>query len=121
MPKKKAETEEPKPKRKRGRPPKSEAEKAAKAEEPKAKKASKEEKAPVKKSVRRSRKKDWPTLMTKIDESEIVDYNMNEDFSEIEAINHKKFGIGIIIKILADNKMEVVFEKATKVMAQNWE
>ena len=71
--------------------------------------------------VRRRRKADWSTLITKIDESQAVDYSMGADYSEIEAINHKKFGVGIIIKILDENKMQVVFEVETKVLAQNWE
>lgn len=72
------------------------------------------------KKMRRPRKADWQTLRGKIDETEIVDYSLKNDYSEIEAINHKKFGIGIILKVLDERKIQVVFEKATKVLAQNW-
>lgn len=90
------------PKKKRGRPRKTVADGAVKP-------------------IRRRRKADWSTLMTKIDEELIVDYKMDADYGEIEAINHKKFGVGIITKILAENKIQVVFEENTKVLAQNWE
>lgn len=70
---------------------------------------------------RRGRKKDWPSLRAKIEESDIVDYDINGDFSEVQAIRHKKFGIGVITKVLAENKIEVVFEEDKKVLAQNWE
>ena len=71
-------------------------------------------------TVRRGRKSDWPTLVSKIEESEIVDYSISEDFSQLKAIRHKKFGIGVITKIIADNKIEVVFEDNKKVLVQNW-
>jgi len=98
--KKEVEAPEESPKRKRGRP--------RKTDEPA---------APVK---RRRRKKDWVSLMEDVDEEQIVDYNLENDFSETAAIRHKTFGVGIITKVLADNKIEVVFEEAKKVLAQNW-
>ncbi len=97
---KKAKTTEDKPKRKRGRPRKEET--AA---------------APVK---RRRRKTDWGSLMAEVEEAQIVDYDINADFNETDAIRHKTFGVGVITKILADNKIEVVFEEDKKVLAQNW-
>jgi len=104
-------------KRKAGRPKKSE--KAVEVEAA-ASKTAPEVAAPPKKT-RRPRKTDWPTLRAKVDESTIVEYSMKIDYSEITAISHKKFGIGVITKILDDNKIQVVFEENTKVLAQNWE
>ena len=99
MPESKTTTTE--TKRKRGRPRKSEAEK---------------------KPVRRRRKNDWISLIEKIDEEVIVDYHIDGDFSETEAIRHKSFGVGVITKVLDDNKIEVVFEEnQKKILAQNWE
>lgn len=96
----KPDTADEAPKRKRGRPRKTEG----------------------KKIVRRRRKKDWASMVANIDETEAVDYDINADFSEIEAINHKQFGLGVITKILDDNKIEVVFkENQKKILAQNWE
>lgn len=77
---------------------------------------------PEKKPVRRRRKKDWISLMEHIEEDVIVDYHINGDFSETEAIRHKNFGIGVITKVLDDNKIEVIFEEnQKKILAQNWE
>lgn len=74
-------------------------------------------KTPVK---RRSRKKDWPSLVATIEETEIVDYDIHGDFTEAPAIRHKTFGIGVITKVLDDTKIEVVFEEDKKILAQNW-
>lgn len=73
------------------------------------------------KPVKRRRKKDWASLVEDIDEETIVEYQIDGDFSEIEAIRHKRFGVGVITKVLDDNKIEVVFEENKKVLAQNWE
>jgi len=70
--------------------------------------------------VRRPRKRDWETMRSRIIEGNIVDYSMAKDLTYAEAINHKKFGIGVITKVLSDKKIEVVFETATKVLAHNW-
>ena len=71
--------------------------------------------------TRRRGKKDWATLISKIEDDQIVDYDINKDYSEIEAIQHKTFGVGVITKILTDNKIEVVFEENKKILAQNWD
>lgn len=73
------------------------------------------------KPVRRRRKNDWISLIEKVDEEQIVDYKISEDFTEKEAIRHKKFGVGVILKVLDENKIEVVFEENKKVLVQNWE
>jgi len=92
------EEEEKKPKR--GRPRKTDAEKA--------------------KPIKRSRKKDWSALILTVDQDGAVDYNIADDFSQIAAINHKTFGLGVITKVLDETKIEVVFEENKKVLAQNW-
>lgn len=75
-----------------------------------------------KKPVRRRRKKDWASLMENINEDVIVDYHIDGDFSDTEAIRHKSFGIGVITKVLDENKIEVIFEEnEKKILAQNWE
>ena len=71
-------------------------------------------------TIRRPRKRDWASLRTKINESQIIDYNIKKDFTDAQSVHHKKFGVGIITKILSDKKIEVIFENGTKVLAQNW-
>lgn len=72
------------------------------------------------KGKRGPRKKDWTSLIAKVEKAQIVDYDIKKDFTEAPAIRHKKFGVGVITKVLADNKIEVVFQDATKILAQNW-
>lgn len=93
------EDDDGKPKKKVGRPRKT-------AESPKGK--------------RGPRKRDWSTLVAKVEEAQIVDYDIKKDYSEAPAIRHKKFGIGVVMKVLADNKIEVLFQDETKILAQNW-
>ncbi|MFQ5436805.1 MAG: hypothetical protein ACE5FD_18265 [Anaerolineae bacterium] len=90
------------------------------AEEPKRKRGRPRKTEPVG-PVRKRGRTSWATLVKKIDEEQIVDYDINGDFTEIEAIRHKKFGVGVITKILDDNKIEVVFEENKKILAQNWD
>jgi hypothetical protein len=72
------------------------------------------------KGKRGPRKKNWSLMVGRIDEAQIVDYDIKKDFSETPAIRHKKFGVGVITKVLADNKIEVLFQDDTKILAQNW-
>lgn len=78
------------------------------------------ESTPALTTVRRPRKRDWASLRARISESQIIDYNIKKDFTSVQSVNHKKFGVGIITKILSDKKIEVIFENGTKVLAQNW-
>jgi hypothetical protein len=69
----------------------------------------------------RRRKNDWATLVSQIEDNKIVDYAIDSTYHEMDAIQHKKFGVGVITKILDINKIEVVFESNTKILAQNWQ
>jgi hypothetical protein len=73
------------------------------------------------KGKRGPRKKNWSVMIAQIEEAQIVDYDIEKDFTETPAIRHKKFGVGVITKILDDNKIEVLFQEETKILAQNWE
>ena len=71
-------------------------------------------------TVRRSRKYDWPTLVAEVEDSDITDYDFSQPFAEQQAIRHKKFGVGVITKVIDYGKIEVVFQDEKKVLAQNW-
>lgn len=73
------------------------------------------------KPVRRSRKKDWTTLVSDIDDSRLAKYDINGDYTEVRAIQHERFGVGVITKVIAHNKIEVVFQDEIRILAQNWE
>ncbi len=86
----------------------------------KRKKAAKKAVSDKPKVKRRSSKKDWHKLTAEMQDDEFIDYNMSEDYSQLRGIRHKKFGNGVIIKILATTQMEVVFEDSIKVLMQNY-
>jgi hypothetical protein len=91
-------------------------------ESAKAEKAAKAKKQPAKKkSVGRRKKNDWATLIANIEQNNVIDYTIKNEYNELDAINHKNFGLGVITKVLDDKKIEVVFEENTKILAQNWE
>jgi len=71
--------------------------------------------------ARRSFGARWSTLMGDIEDSEVIDYQIDKDLSGVEAIRHKKFGIGVITKVLDGNKIEVLFRDEKKVLVHKWE
>lgn len=75
---------------------------------------------PARKRSTSRRKRNWNTLMAEVDDAETVDYDIHEAYGENQPIRHKQFGVGVVTKILADNKIEVVFQDQTRVLAQNW-
>lgn len=68
----------------------------------------------------RTRKQNWNQLVEKVDEGELVDYDMMADYSDIAAINHTKFGVGIIRKVVSDKQIEVIFKDGSKILVQNY-
>jgi transcription elongation factor Elf1 len=66
-------------------------------------------------------KKDWGTLVGQIEDQQVMDYALSGEFSKTPAIRHKTFGVGVITKVLTKNKIEVLFQEGTKILAQNWE
>jgi hypothetical protein len=66
-------------------------------------------------------KKDWGTLVGQIEDQQVMDYALSGEFSKTPAIRHKTFGVGVITKVLTKNKIEVLFQDGTKILAQNFE
>jgi ribosomal protein L44E len=66
-------------------------------------------------------KKDWGTLVGQIDDQNVAEYDLGGEFSATPAIRHKTFGVGVITKVLTKNKIEVLFQDGTKILAQNLE
>jgi len=64
--------------------------------------------------------KDWATLISEIDKKSAVNYKLSGDYSNVVALNHKVYGIGIITKVISPEKIEVVFKKKTTILAQNY-
>jgi len=87
---------------------------------PKAVKEKKEKKVAKPRAPRRSRKYDWTILSAEVDQADLVEYKLSDDFSETKAISHKSFGLGIITKVISDTQIEVVFEEAKKILVHNY-
>ena len=50
------------------------------------------------------------------DTSKPILYKFARKFNEQDVIKHKKFGIGLVTRLLTDKKMEVLFEDSTKLL-----
>ncbi|RMD94547.1 MAG: hypothetical protein D6813_02050 [Calditrichaeota bacterium] len=62
----------------------------------------------------------WTTLMGDIEENEVVEYDFSKDLSNVKAIRHKQFGVGVITKVISSNKIEVLFHDEKKILVHNW-
>ncbi len=82
----------------------------------KAKKAVKTKKAA---STKTPEQRKWSRLCNKVDTENPTEYQMEKKFSEHDAIQHKKFGLGVVIEILNPTKMNVAFEEGIKTLVQN--
>lgn len=76
---------------------------------------------PKAKTTRPRNPRKWSTLVELVEDEKVVDYKITGIFSEGDAIQHKKFGLGVITKVVDSTKIEVVFEEEKKLLAQNWE
>lgn len=63
----------------------------------------------------------WVDLKEAMDpEAEIRPYVLSETYSQGEAVNHSKFGLGFVNKILGPGKIEIMFEKELKTLVMNY-
>lgn len=59
----------------------------------------------------------YETTMAGRDISRAKPYRATEVFTSDEVLNHKKFGIGLVTRVLDDGKIEVLFEDGKKTLA----
>ena len=52
------------------------------------------------------------------DPSKAVPYKITKKFNADDVIKHKTFGIGLVVRVISDRKMEVMFEDCTKLLIQ---
>jgi len=81
-------------------------------------KAKKAKKAKVDPRTREERK--WNRLLEQADKDKAVSYSMNSSFTENDIIDHTKFGVGVVVKILDHGKMSVIFQDGVRNMVQNF-
>lgn len=53
------------------------------------------------------------------DVSKAVGYQISSLFKERDVIDHKLFGIGVVARVLDDDKIEVAFSKGMKVLVHD--
>ncbi|MEM6531910.1 MAG: hypothetical protein AAF654_04770 [Myxococcota bacterium] len=59
---------------------------------------------------------DYDTLMQGKDIAGAVRYRVSEVFEPDVVIDHKKFGLGLVLKVLGDSKIEVIFRDGIKTL-----
>ncbi|MEW6264337.1 MAG: hypothetical protein AB1641_14805 [Thermodesulfobacteriota bacterium] len=64
--------------------------------------------------------KKWLELKESLNQTACRDYRMSEAYNEGQAINHSRFGLGFVTKLLDRQKMQVMFEKEIKMLAMNY-
>ncbi len=90
----------------------------ANAENAKKLKAKKAKKPKVDPQTREERK--WNRLLEQADKEKAVSYSMNSSFTENDVIDHTKFGVGVVVKILDQCKITVIFQDGLRNMVQNF-
>lgn len=66
---------------------------------------------------RESRK--WNKLLEQANPENAISYRMGASYTEHDVIQHDKFGLGVVVKILEPGKISVVFSDGIKNMVQN--
>jgi len=81
-------------------------------------KLKKAKKAKLTPEARESKK--WNKMLAQADPEKAVAYAMNQGYTENDVIQHDKFGLGVVVKVLESRKIAVVFEEGLKNMVQNY-
>ena len=59
---------------------------------------------------------EYKNAMAGKDISQARRYKISESFEPDDIMDHKKFGVGLVSRVLVDSKIEVVFNDGTKVL-----
>lgn len=59
---------------------------------------------------------DYDTLMQNKDVSRAARYRVSEAFEEGMVLDHKKFGLGLVLKNVGEDKIEVIFRDGVKTL-----
>lgn len=58
----------------------------------------------------------YANLVEGRDLSQSTSYAMTDQFADSELIDHKKFGVGVVLRVLMDRKIEVLFPEGMKTL-----
>ncbi len=59
----------------------------------------------------------YEEIMQGKDVARAARYAVATRFAQDDVLDHKTFGLGVVIRVMADDKIEVVFREGTKVLA----
>jgi len=80
-------------------------------------KAAKKTAAPKVAKTREERK--WARLLAKVNQENPLEYTMGATYTEQDVIQHTTFGLGIVVKIIDENRMDVFFKEGLKKLVMN--
>jgi len=79
--------------------------------------------APRKKAVGKSKalsaELGYEALMQGRDVSQAAKYALTREFADRDLIDHDSFGLGMVTRVLADRKIEVIFPAGTRLLVHN--
>ena len=61
-------------------------------------------------------RQEWERLSASVVEAEAAPYDMKASYQAGQSIEHPKFGLGFVLKVIPPNKMEVRFADGVKLM-----
>jgi len=72
-------------------------------------------------SSKSSEERKWSRLLKKVDEEKPLEYKMSESYQSDSVIDHPIFGLGVIVDVLSQKKIQVFFQDGEKTLVHNWE
>jgi len=73
----------------------------------------------VRRAARTRQMKKWNHLLDEADTENPREYMVSESYDQQQVIQHKHFGLGVVVKIVDGNKMNVAFEEGIKTLVMN--
>ncbi|MDR1110623.1 MAG: hypothetical protein LBP92_08015 [Deltaproteobacteria bacterium] len=91
------------------------------AKEPKETKEAREARDAKKAAVdeREQNREKWNEFKSRFSHAVAVEYSLNGDFGQDQALNHAKFGLGFVTRVMLPNKIEVQFEESLKTLVMH--
>ncbi|MDK2847312.1 MAG: hypothetical protein PWP34_665 [Desulfuromonadales bacterium] len=72
--------------------------------------------APRKTKAIQQDEQQWQEIAGQLQSGQSVPYSMENPYKKGEAVNHPIFGVGLVMDVLAPNKVEILFEAGRKLL-----
>ncbi|MBN1540834.1 hypothetical protein JW992_01725 [candidate division KSB1 bacterium] len=73
----------------------------------------------VRRAAKTRQMKKWNNLLGEADTENPRDYEVSKSYEQQQVIQHSHFGLGVVVKVVDDNKMDVAFEEGVKTLVMN--